>query len=132
MKHSQYLHLQLCYPIQVDIHKDNVGELLLSVVFLVEVAVGEDQRGHQGPHVQRDADPAGGDLHPHRGPFAGHGLIVGVGALKINTGRNQIRDQNLMSQYYGKETVKATHLYQLVSVIMMYNEARNSIKWKKE
>lgn len=63
------------------------------MAFLVEVTVGEDQRGHQGPHVQRDADPAGGDLHPHRGPFAGHGLIVGVGALKIGT--NQILDQNL-------------------------------------
>lgn len=46
----------------------------------VEVAVDEDQRGHQGPDVEGDADPAGGDLHPHRGPLARHGLVLGVGA----------------------------------------------------
>lgn len=59
------------------------GKLLFSSTILVEVAVGEDQRSHQGPHVKRDADPAGGDLHPHRWPFAGYGLIVGVGAVPV-------------------------------------------------
>lgn len=31
----------------------------------VKVAVGENQRSHQSPHVQHDANPAGRDLHPH-------------------------------------------------------------------
>lgn len=30
MKHSQYLHLELCYPIQMDIHKDNTGKLVVN------------------------------------------------------------------------------------------------------
>lgn len=50
----------------------------------VEVAVGEDERSHQGPHVQRDTDPSGRDLHPHRRPLASHCLVVGVGAGKID------------------------------------------------
>lgn len=55
-------------------------------ILSVEVTVGEDQWSHQGPHVQRDADPARGDLHPHRGPLAGHGLIGGVRARKLTGG----------------------------------------------
>ena len=46
----------------------------------VEVAVGEDHGGHQGPHVQGHADPAGRHLHPNRRPFARHGLVAGVRA----------------------------------------------------
>lgn len=57
-------------------------------VLSVEVTVGEDQRSHQGPHIQRDADPAGGDLHPHRGPLAGHSLIIDVRAIKLTGKKN--------------------------------------------
>ena len=31
-----------------------------------EVAVGEDDRGDEGPHVQGEAHPRRDDLHPHR------------------------------------------------------------------
>lgn len=46
----------------------------------VKVPVDQHQRGHQGPHVQGDADPAGADLHPHGGPPAAQVLAAGVGA----------------------------------------------------
>lgn len=48
----------------------------------VKVSVDQDQGSHQRPHVEGDADPAGGDLHPHRGPLAGHGLVLGVRAAE--------------------------------------------------
>lgn len=50
----------------------------------VKVSVDQDQRSHQRPHVEGDTNPAGGDLHPHRRPLAGHGLVVGVGAVRKN------------------------------------------------
>lgn len=46
-----------------------------------KISVDQNQRGHQRPHVQGNADPAGGDLDPHRRPLAGHGLVVGVRAV---------------------------------------------------
>lgn len=46
----------------------------------VKVPIDQDQWSHQCPHIECDADPAGGDLHPHRRPLAGDGLIVGVRA----------------------------------------------------
>lgn len=46
----------------------------------VKIPVDQHQRSHQGPHVEGDADPAGADLHPHRGPPAAHGLVAGVRA----------------------------------------------------
>lgn len=49
-------------------------------MFLVKVSVDQDQWSHQSPHIKANADPAGGDLHPHRWPPAGHGLIIGVRA----------------------------------------------------
>ncbi len=62
---------------------DSNCKLSFVSVLSVEVTVDEDQWSHQGPHIQRDADPAGGDLHPHRGPLAGHRLIVGVRAIQL-------------------------------------------------
>lgn len=44
----------------------------------VEVTVGQDQRSHQSPHIQGDANPAGRDLDPDGRPLACHGLVVGV------------------------------------------------------
>ena len=46
--------------------------------FLAEVSVGEHQRGHQGPQVEGQAQPAGADLHPDRWYGGLHGLIVGL------------------------------------------------------
>lgn len=48
--------------------------------FSVEVPVDQDQRSHQGPDVERHADPARADLDPHGGPPASHGLVVGLRA----------------------------------------------------
>lgn len=48
----------------------------------VKVSVDQNQRSCQRPNVEGDADPAGGDLHPHRRPLTGHGLIIGVGAAE--------------------------------------------------
>ena len=42
----------------------------------VEVPVDQDQWGHQRPHVEGHADPAGAHLDPHSRPAAGHGLVV--------------------------------------------------------
>lgn len=42
----------------------------------VKVSVDEDERSDQRPHVERHADPAGRDLHPHRRPPAGHRLVL--------------------------------------------------------
>lgn len=56
----------------------------------VKVPVDQDQRSHQSPHVESDADPAGGDLDPHGGPLARHGFVVGVGAATENTIQNSI------------------------------------------
>lgn len=57
----------------------------------VKVPVDQDQRSHQGPHVETDADPAGEDLHPHRRPLAGHGLIGGVRAADTNPTQTSVR-----------------------------------------
>lgn len=48
----------------------------------VKVAVGKNQRSHQSPHVQHDANPAGRDLHPHRRPLAGHCLVSRIRTVK--------------------------------------------------
>lgn len=53
------------------------------VCFLVKVSVDQDQWSNQCPHIKANADPAGGDLHPHRWPPACHGLIGGVRAADI-------------------------------------------------
>lgn len=58
--------------------------LLLSEGRSAEVSVGEDHGGHQGPDVQGQAHPAGGDLHPHRWPLAADG-VVRVGAVENRT-----------------------------------------------
>lgn len=49
-----------------------------------EVSVGEDHGGHQGPDVQGQAHPAGGDLHPHCWPLAGYGVVC-IRAVKNRT-----------------------------------------------
>lgn len=46
--------------------------------FLAEVSVWEHQRGHQGPEIDSQAQPAGADLHPHGRHGGLHGLVVGV------------------------------------------------------
>lgn len=53
-----------------------VGQCAVSV----KVPIDQDQWSRQCPHIECDADPAGGDLHPHRRPPAGDGLILGVRA----------------------------------------------------
>lgn len=58
------------------------GTVCVCVCVSVKVSVDQDQWSHQCPHIQSDADPAGGDLHPHRWPLAGHGLVVRVGAAE--------------------------------------------------
>lgn len=55
-------------------------DLRLNRRLSVKIPVDQHQRSHQGPNVEGDADPAGADLHPHRGPPAAHGLVAGVGA----------------------------------------------------
>lgn len=64
----------------------------------VEVPVDQDQRGHQGPHVETDADPAGEDLHPDRRPLAGHGLIGGVRTADTNPTQISVRDTKKWAQ----------------------------------
>ena len=49
-----------------------------------EVSVGQDQGGHQRPGVDGQTHPAGGDLHPHRGPLAGQGGVLCVRAGATN------------------------------------------------
>ena len=39
-----------------------------------EVSVLEDERSHQGPHVEPKAEPGGDDLDPHRGHVGGDGV----------------------------------------------------------
>ena len=61
--------------------------LCISVVSLAlgasaEVSVGEDERSHEGPGVEEEADPAGTDLDPHSWPLAGHALEVCIRAEK--------------------------------------------------
>lgn len=46
--------------------------------FLVEVPVGEHERGHQGPQVEGQAEPAGADLHPDGRHGGLHGVVVGL------------------------------------------------------
>ena len=46
---------------------------------LAEVSVREHQRGHQGPQVYGQAEPAGADLHPHCRHAGLHGLVVALG-----------------------------------------------------
>ena len=48
------------------------------VARLAEVAIGEDQRGHQRPGVEGQTHPGGGDLHPHRGCVVRQRTQVGV------------------------------------------------------
>lgn len=83
----RYLQIRLCLPILYrwifTIMMARFTQGFPRAVASVEVAVGEDQRGHQGPHVQGDADPAGWNLHPHRRPLAGHHLVIGVRAENI-------------------------------------------------
>lgn len=62
-----------------------------TVHFSVKISVDQDQWSHQCPHIEGDANPAGGDLHPHRWPLAGHGLIVGVRAAH-NSETCQLKD----------------------------------------
>lgn len=52
----------------------------------VKISVDQNQRSHQCPHIESDADPAGGNLHPHRRPLTGDGLIVGVRAADRDKG----------------------------------------------
>lgn len=40
-----------------------------------EVPVGEDHGSHQGPDIEGQTQPAGGDLHPHCGPLAGYRVV---------------------------------------------------------
>lgn len=47
--------------------------------FLAEVSVREHKRGHQGPDIDGQSEPAGADLHPHCRHGALHGLVVWVG-----------------------------------------------------
>lgn len=46
----------------------------------VEVTVGQEEGGYQGPQVEEQPHPAGTDLHPHGGPGADHLLgLAGSG-----------------------------------------------------
>lgn len=56
----------------------------------VKVPIDQDQWSHQCPHIECDADPAGGDLHPHRRPLAGDGLILGVRAIPVGEGHHDV------------------------------------------
>lgn len=44
-----------------------------------EVSVGQDHRGDERPEEDGQAEPAGGDLHPHRGHGALYRLVGRVG-----------------------------------------------------
>lgn len=44
----------------------------------IEIPVGEEERGHQGPEEEAQAQPAGAHLHPHSRHAALHGLGAGV------------------------------------------------------
>lgn len=43
-----------------------------------EIPVGEEERGHEGPEEETQAQPAGAHLHPHGWHAALHGLGAGV------------------------------------------------------
>lgn len=43
-----------------------------------EIPVGEEERGHEGPEEETQAQPAGAHLHPHGWHAALHGLGTGV------------------------------------------------------
>lgn len=43
-----------------------------------EIPVGEEERGHQGPEEETQAQPTGAHLHPHSRHTALHGLGAGV------------------------------------------------------
>lgn len=54
---------------------------------LVKVPVDQDKWSYQCPHIEGNADPTGGDLHPYRWPLTGHGLVARVRAAKTKGNR---------------------------------------------
>lgn len=61
-----------------------------------EVSTGDDERSHEGPNVEEEADPAGADLDPHCWPLAGQVLELGVRAKK--TEESQEKELDLSSE----------------------------------
>jgi len=57
----------------------------------VKVPVDQDQWGHQRPHVEGHADPAGAHLDPHSRPAAGHGLVVCLRAVPVGEGHHDVQ-----------------------------------------
>lgn len=121
-----------------------------------EISIGEDHWGHQGPRVEEQTNPAGADLDPNCRPRAGDGVICirAVGTQPASfiiqipvflTFKRflwqQLSTLSLDFSIYhpccchGASVLSGgayTDLYQLVSVIMMYSEARKKMRWKKE
>ena len=60
-------------------------------MFSAEVSVGQNQRSHQGPQEDGQAEPAGADLHPHGRHGALHRVVVRVGPDEM---KNVSRDSN--------------------------------------
>jgi len=62
-----YITKQVCVCVCVHIHTQylNVLNTHYSTSCSVELAVGQQDWGHQSPHIQRQAQPAGNNLHPH-------------------------------------------------------------------
>lgn len=100
-----------------------------------EVSVRKHKRGHQGPEVEGQADPAGADLHPHGRHGALHDLVFSVGSDEQWTRSERSQCYKKVGTYRGisqEQQITDTYWYQLVRVIMMYREARKRLKWKKE
>lgn len=59
-------------------NKQNNQMQLKDKAYSVEIPIGEDERGDEGPEVDSEAQPAGAHLHPHSWHTALHGLGGGL------------------------------------------------------
>lgn len=88
-----------------------------------EVSVGEDHGGHQGPDVQGQANPAGGDLHPHHWPLAADGVVC-VGAVSSRAHSSTfIHSGHLKGEF--------THLPHLAPMLMEAPVTFSGFSWRE-
>lgn len=71
--------------------------------YLIEVPVSKDKGSHQGPKVEKEANPAGGYLHPHGWPLTCHCFKIRIRAEKQRNKRLDLEDAFLYSFYFSNQ-----------------------------
>lgn len=69
--------------------KKNNKKKAVEEACLTEIPVREEERGHEGPEEEAQAQPAGAHLHPHSRHAALHGLGAGVWSETGQGGKNE-------------------------------------------